>query len=218
MGFSYLGTTMTWHFCPCGKTPPKPPLQLVINLNSLSQLIQTGFEFYSNYFSPQFNSENYLEPERFSKQVPYYIWVLTSNQFSWIILSIHNPEPSWSTPPLFKIFKIQSLQVWTRFAKFGEIHIYTPPKIPPKIMQPTRAMRSHSTKNQLKEKSLHAWIILSNTLHALFCSSSVKFRDSVSFFLRQTRSRGHSAPWRVPRSLFSLASTPHARLADSWRR
>ena len=36
---------MTWHFCPCGKTPPKPPLPLVINLNSLSQLIQTGFGF-----------------------------------------------------------------------------------------------------------------------------------------------------------------------------
>ena len=41
---------------------------------------------------------------------------------------------------------------------------------------------------------------------------------SVSFFLRQTRTRGHSAPWRVARSLFPLASTPHTRLADSWCR
>ena len=44
-------------------------------------------------------------------------------------------------------------------------------------------MRDHSTKNQLKEKSLHARIILSNTLHALFCSYSVKFRSSVSIFV-----------------------------------
>ena len=44
-------------------------------------------------------------------------------------------------------------------------------------------MRGPSTKNQLKEKSLHAWIILSNTLHALFQSYSVKFRSSVSIFI-----------------------------------
>ena len=44
-------------------------------------------------------------------------------------------------------------------------------------------MRGPSTKNQLKEKSLHAWIILSNTLHALFWSYSVKFRNSVSIFV-----------------------------------
>ena len=174
-GFSYLGTTLDFALFPCGKTPPKPPLHLVINLSSLSQLIQESFGFYSNYFSSQINSENYLEPEGFSKQVLFFIWVLTSNQLSWIVLCTHNPEPSWSTPPLFKFFKIQSLQVWTRFAKFGEIHIYTPPKIPPKFRQPIWAMRSHSTKNQLKEKSLHAWIILSNTLHALFSLHFHKF-------------------------------------------
>ena len=172
---------MTWHFCPCGKTPPKPPLHLVINLSSLSQLIQTSFGFYSNYFSSQINSENYLEPEWFSKQVPYCIWVLTSNQLSWIVLCTHNPEPSWSTPPLFKFFKIQSLQVWTRFAKFDEIHIYTSPKIPPKFRQPTWAMRSHSTKCQLKEKSLDANFILSNTLHALLLFKIQKSSVSVSF-------------------------------------
>ena len=44
-------------------------------------------------------------------------------------------------------------------------------------------MRGPSTKNQLKEKSLHAWIILSNTLHALFLSHSVKFRHSESIFV-----------------------------------
>ena len=166
-GFSYLGTTLDFALFPCGKTPPKPPLHLVINLSPLSQLIQTSFGFYSNYFPSQINSENYLEPEGFSKQVPYCIWVLTSNQLPWIVLFTHNSEPSWSTPSLFKFFKIQSLQVWTRFAKFGEIHISTSPKIPPKFRQPPVAMGGHSTKNQLKEKSLHTRIILSNTLHAL---------------------------------------------------
>ena len=45
-------------------------------------------------------------------------------------------------------------------------------------------MRDPSTKDQLKEKSLDARIILSNTLHALFCSYSVNSESSVSF-LRQ---------------------------------
>ena len=180
-GFSYLGTTLDFALFPCGKTPPKPPLHLVINLSPLSQLIQTSFGFYSNYFSSQNKSENYFEPKWFSKQVAYCIWVLTSNQLSWIVLCTHNPEPSWSTPPLLKIFKIQSLQVWTRFAKFDEIHIYTSPKIPPKFRQPTWAMRSHSTKFQFKEKSLDANFILSNTLHALLLFKIQKSSVSVSF-------------------------------------
>ena len=71
--FHILKTTHDFVFFPCGKTPPKPPLLLVINLSSMSQLIQTSFGFYSNYFSPQIISENYLEPERFSKQVPFCI-------------------------------------------------------------------------------------------------------------------------------------------------
>ena len=50
-------------------------------------------------------------------------------------------------------------------------------------------MRSHSTKNQLNEKSVHAWIILSNTLHALFSLHFQKF----SFQFRQFQSRGHIA-------------------------
>ena len=151
LGFSYLGTTLDFALFPCGKTPPKPPLHLVINLSSLAQLIQTSFGFYSNYFPSQINSENYFEPKWFSKQVPYCIWVLTSNQLSWIVLGTHNPEPSWSTPPLFKFFKIQSLQVWTRFAKFDEIHSNLSPKILRKIRQPLGALRGHLTKSQPQE-------------------------------------------------------------------
>ena len=71
--FHILETTHDFVFCPCGKTPPKPPLLLVINLSSLSQLIQASFGFYSNFLSPQIISANYLEPERFSKQLPYSI-------------------------------------------------------------------------------------------------------------------------------------------------
>ena len=71
--FHILETTHDFVFFPYGKTPPKPPLLLVINLSSLSQLIQASFGFYSNYFSPQIISANYLEPERFSKQVPFCI-------------------------------------------------------------------------------------------------------------------------------------------------
>ena len=163
---------MTLYFCPCGKTPPKPPLLLVINLSSLSQLIQASFGFYSNYFSSQINSENYLEPEWFSKQVPFCIWFLTSNQLSWIVLCTHNPEPSWSTPPLFKFFKIQSLQVWTRFAKFDEIHSNLSPKILRKIRQPLGALRGHLTKSQLQNFFSSCQIISSNTCRALSLSCS----------------------------------------------
>ena len=51
--FHILETTHDFVFCPCGKTPPKPPLLLVINLSSLSQLIQASFGFYSNFLSPK---------------------------------------------------------------------------------------------------------------------------------------------------------------------
>ena len=51
--FHILKTTHDFVFCPCVKTPPKPPFLLVINLSSLSQLIQASFGFHSNYCSPQ---------------------------------------------------------------------------------------------------------------------------------------------------------------------
>ena len=54
-------------------------------------------------------------------------------------------------------------------------------------------MRSHSTKYQLKEKSLDAIFILSNTLRALLLfKNSEKFRFSV-VCVRQFLSRAHSA-------------------------
>ena len=133
-----------------------------------------------------------------------------------MVLGTHNLEPSRSTLLLFKIFKFHPLQVWTRFAKFGEIHIYTSPKIPPKFRQPLAAMRDHSTKNQLKEKSLHAKIILSNTWHALLLFIFSKIQNSVSF-LRQISVTCKLCIWLVARSLSFLSGALHVRLAPSWR-
>ena len=146
----------------------QPLLPLWYNPNILSKLIKSIFGFYSNYFSSQNNSVFSFEPRWIAKQVPQCFWLLTSTQHPWIVLCTHNLEPSGSTLLLFKYFKIHSLHVWTRFAKFGENHIYTSPKIQQIFRQPLNAMRVPSTKNQLKEKSLDARIILSNTWHALF--------------------------------------------------
>ena len=106
---------------------------------------------------------------------------MISNQLLWIVLSTPTLDPSRSTLPLFKIFKFQPLQVWTRFAKFGEIHISSSPKILPKFRQPPGAMRGHPTKDQLKENFPHARIILSSTWSALLLCTFRKFRDSVIF-------------------------------------
>ena len=54
-------------------------------------------------------------------------------------------------------------------------------------------MRSHSTKNQLKEKSPEAKFILSNTLHALLLFKIQKIQTSVSLCVRQLHARIHSA-------------------------
>ena len=98
-----------------------------------------------------------------------------------MVLGNHNLEPSRSTLLLFKFIKFQSLQVWTRFVKFGEIHISSSPKIPPKFRQPPDAMRDHHTKDQLKKNSPHAKIISSNTWPALFLCTFRKFSVSGRF-------------------------------------
>ena len=54
-------------------------------------------------------------------------------------------------------------------------------------------MRSHSTKNQLKEKSPEANFIRSNTWWALLLFIVQKIQFSVSSSVRQFQSRGHSA-------------------------
>ena len=112
---------------------------------------------------------------------------MISNQLLWLVLSTPNLDPSRSTLPQFKIFKFHSLQVWTRFIIFGEIHIFSSPKILPKIRQPPGALRGHLTKDQLQINFPHAKNISSNTWRALFLSKFRKFRVSVMQFCRQCR-------------------------------
>ena len=84
--------------------------------------------------------------------------------------------------------------------KFGEIHVSSSPKIPQKFRQPPVALRSHSTKNQLKQSLPHTKIILSNTWPALFLcifSNVQSFRVQCRFSLVRVQSRAHSAPWHV---------------------
>lgn len=76
------------------------------------------------------------------------------------------------------------LQVWTRFAIFGEIHSFPFPKILRKFRQSLDASRGHPTKFQLKKNFPRAPNISSNSWCALFL---FKFRVSVLSFSRQCR-------------------------------
>ena len=79
-------------------------------------------------------------------------------------------------------------------------------------------MRSHSTKNQLKEKSPEAKFILSNTLHALLLFKIQKDSE-FSVDLRQRFSHMPTVPLaRSSPPLPPVWSIPHARLASSRRR
>ena len=79
-------------------------------------------------------------------------------------------------------------------------------------------MRSHSTKFQLKEKSLDAIFILSNTLRALLLFKIQK-NSVFSVIVRSSASLTRSqCIWHVPLHLFLLSGAPHAHLASSWRR
>ena len=117
----------------------------------------------------------YLDPWRFSKELPFLLWVLSPNQFPFLVLWTLNQDPWRSTGLQFKIFKLYLLQVWTRFAKFDEIHSNLSPKILRKIRQPLGALRGHLTMSQLQENFSSHQIISSNTFRALSMSCSVKF-------------------------------------------
>jgi hypothetical protein len=60
------------------------------------------------------------------------------------------------------------LQVWSRFAIFGEFHTFSFPKILRKIRQPLDASRHHLTKFQLQKHFPHARNVSSNRFNALF--------------------------------------------------
>ena len=146
---------------------------------------------------------------------------MAPNKFLWLVLSALNLYPSRSTGHQFKIFKISLLQVWSRFAIFGEIHSFFFPKILRKFIQPPDTSRDPLTKSQLKKNFPRASNISSSSLHALFLSS---FRVqcyssgfSVVFFSRP------SPISPVPRLascslLLLLILAPHGRLAGRGRR
>ena len=106
---------------------------------------------------------------------PFSVWTFTTKLLS-------PPSPLNSQPGTMKIhwspvqnFKLHQLQVWTRFAKFGEIHSKPSPKIPSKFRQPLGALSDHLTKLQLQKNLSHSQNLLSNTCWTLLLSSSVKF-------------------------------------------
>ena len=134
-----------------------------------------------------------------------------------MVLGNHNLEPSRSTLLLFKIFKFHPLQVWTRFVKFGEIHISTPPKIPPKFRQPLVAMRDHFTKtSSRKNPHMPKSFYRTPSMHG-YCSYSEKCRFQCCFFVRVSVT-SKLCTWHVAHSPSSLSGAPHALLARSWRR
>jgi hypothetical protein len=73
------------------------------------------------------------------------------------------------------------LQVWTRFALFGEIHSFSFLKILKKFREPLDASRDHPSKFQLKKKFPRASNISSSSLRALFYRFQKSSEGSVSF-------------------------------------
>ena len=128
------------------------PLHIIISIYFLSKTISA---FYSSSW-------------RFTKELPFLFWFLPLNQFPFLVLWTLNQDPWRSTGLQFKIFKLLLLQVWTRFAKFDEIHSNLSPKNLRKIRQPLGALRGHLTKSQLQEKFSACQVISSNTCWTLF--------------------------------------------------
>ena len=76
------------------------------------------------------------------------------------------------------------LQVWTRFAKFDEIHLNSSPKNLRKFGQPLGALRGHLTKSQLQKKFLHAKSFRRTPEGHCFCQVqkfSKQFQELLSF-------------------------------------
>src|SRR4051812_10972750 len=110
---------MTLYFLPCGKTTPKPPLLLVINLSSLSQLIQANFGFYFDcFFSQIFFYQLFWAKWFFKASTPFQLGFECKTT---LLASPLNPQPRTilihSSP--FQIFQIslpasldQICQIW----------------------------------------------------------------------------------------------------------
>ena len=110
------------------KFSSKPISLFWLKPSTLFQQVSTPFRFYSNYFILKIIFCHLFGLGWFTKELPIFLWILIPNKLLWLVLSTLNQDPSRSTGPQFKIFKICLLQVWTRFAIFGEIHSFSSPK------------------------------------------------------------------------------------------
>ena len=77
------------------------------------------------------------------------------------------------------------LQVWTIFAKFDEIQLFSPPKNLSKFRQPLDALRGHLTKSQVQKKNFfmpnHFVEHLKDTVTVKFRKFSKQFQKLLSF-------------------------------------
>ena len=159
---------LPWHKCKSSLLTLPSPLDH--DLHQIQQVepphviisIQISFK----YFLPS-NSTSW----RFTKELHFLFGLLPPNSFPLLVLWTLNLEPWRSTGLQFKNFKLHQLQVWTRFAKFGEIHSKPSPKIPDKFMQPLGALSDHLTKLQLQKNLSLYQNLLSNTCIAWSLSS-----------------------------------------------
>ena len=173
MAFGKYFATFNYSFLPwhkCKSSLLNTPSPLDHDLHQIQQVEPPHvFIFHSN--SIQIFSAFYSTSWRFTKELHFLFGLLPPNFFPLLVLWTLNLEPWRSTGLQFKIFKLHQLQVWTRFAKFGEIHSKPSPKIPSKIRQPLGALSGHLTKLQPQKNLSHSQIFLSNTCSALSMSS-----------------------------------------------
>ena len=153
MAFGRYFATFNYSFLPwhkCKSSLLNTPSPLDHDLHQIQQVEPPHvFIFHSN--SIQIFSAFYSTSWRFTKELHFLFGLLPPNFFPLLVLWTLNLEPWRSTGLQFKFFKLHLLQVWTRFAKFGEIHSKLSPKIPSKFMQPLGALSDHLTKLQLQQ-------------------------------------------------------------------
>ena len=147
--FPFQNLLLPW---PKWKSPPKSHSPSLCQIKLQIQQVELPHDFSSIYFLSKIFSASYFGSWRFTKELPFLLWVLPPNQFPWLVLRALNQDPWRSTGLQFKYFKLYLLQVWTIFAKFDEIHLNSPPKNLRKFRQPLGALRGHLTKSQLQEK------------------------------------------------------------------
>ena len=107
---------------------PKPTSPLWIKPSIPFQQVSTSFRFYLYLIYPQTFFCNLVWILGIYKGSTWSFKFLSPSKLPQLVLGTLNQDPSRSTGPQFKFFKFCLLQVWTRFAIFGEIHSFSFPK------------------------------------------------------------------------------------------